>query len=169
MVKLGKREMIIMGVVAIVILYAVFDFLSPKKKNSGIDMVEKTAELNTFVTELAGSLEKGTAKNLGTIIFSRAEKEWAKDPFLDGKAFKAWTESKTVKAREDESAVPKIEFIYSGYLEVGRKRMAIINGIEYNEGEVLDVKGYMLKSVSPSRILIENREIGATVNVPLQE
>ena len=169
MAKLGKREMIILGVVAIVILYAVFDFLSPNKKDSGLDMVQKTSELNTFVTELAGSLEKETAKNLGTIIFSRAEKEWTQDPFLNGNAFKAWTESKTIKAKDEESAVQGIEFIYSGYLEVGSKRMAIINGIEYNEGEVLDVKGYVLKSISPSRVLIENRGIGAAVNVPLQE
>jgi len=161
--------MIILGVVAVVILYAVFDFVSPKKKDTGIDVVRNTAELNTFVTELAGSLEKETTKNLGTIIFSRAENEWTRDPFLDGKAFKAWTDSKTIKAKMDESPVQKVEFIYSGYLEVGKKRMAIINGIEYNEGEVLDVKGYMLKSVSPSRVLIENRGIGATVNVPLQE
>ena len=169
MAKLGKREMIILGVVAIVILYAVFDFLSPNKKDSGLDMVQKTSELNTFVTELAGSREKETAKNLGIIIFSRAEKEWTQDPFLDGKAFKVWTESKTIKAKDEESAVQGIEFIYSGYLEVGSKRMAIINGIEYNEGEVLDVKGYVLKSISPSRVLIENRGIGAAVNVPLQE
>lgn len=169
MTKLGKRELIILGIVAIVILYAIFDFLSPNKKDSGIDTVQKSEELNTFVTELTGSMAKETSKNLGTIIFSRAEKEWAQDPFLDGKAFKAWTASKTINAREEASAVQEIEFIYSGYLEVGSKRMAIINGIEYNEGEVLDVKGYVLKSISPSRVLIENRGIGATINVPLQE
>jgi len=169
MAKLGKREIIILGIVAIVILYAVFDFLSPGKKNSGIDTVQKTEELNTFVAELTGSMAKEMSKNHGIIIFSRAEKEWTQDPFLDGKAFKAWTDSKKIKAKAEESPVQKVEFIYSGYLEVGKKRMAIINGIEYNEGEVLDVKGYMLKSVSPSRVLIENRGIGATVNVPLQE
>ena len=64
---------------------------------------------------------------------------------------------------------PKIEFVYTGYLEVGRKRMAIINGMEYREGEALDIKGFVLKSVSPTKVVIENRGIGATLNVPLQE
>jgi len=168
MSKLGKREMIILGAVALVVLYAIFDFLSPKK-SSEIDTAQKSAELNTFVTDLTGSLQKETAKNLGATIFSRAEKEWTKDPFLDGKALKTWTDSKIMKAKVEEAPVQAVEFIYSGYIEVGRKRMAIINGIEYNEGEVLDVKGYALKSVSPSRVLIENRGIGATLNVPLQE
>ena len=67
------------------------------------------------------------------------------------------------------AAAPKIEFVYSGYLEVDRKRMAIINGMEYREGEGLDIKGYVLKSVSPSSVVIENRGTGATINVPLQE
>ncbi|MCG6536396.1 MAG: secretin and TonB N-terminal domain-containing protein, partial [Syntrophales bacterium LBB04] len=44
---------------------------------------------------------------------------------------------------------PKIEFVYTGYLEINRKRMAIINGIEYKEGEPLDVKGYILRTVAP--------------------
>jgi hypothetical protein len=168
MSKLGKREIIILGFVAVVIIYALFDFLSPKKKPE-TDVAQKSAELNTFVADLTGSLEKGAAKNLGAVIFSRAEKEWTQDPFMDAKALKAWTEAKMAKARVEEAPVKAVEFIYSGYFEIGRKRMAIINGIEYNEGEVLDVKGYVLKSVSPSRVLIENRGIGATLNVPLQE
>ena len=47
--------------------------------------------------------------------------------------------------------------------------LAIINGIEYSEGESLDVKGYVLKSASPTKVVIENRGTGATVNVPLPE
>jgi len=169
MAKLGKREMIILGVMAIAILCAAFVYLSPKEKNPGADMSQKTAELNTFVTGLEGSLKMDTMKNPGTLILSRAEKEWTQDPFLKGKDFKKWTEAITIKAGAEGSAVAKIEFVYSGYLEVGRNRMAIINGLEYKEGEALDVKGYMLKSISPANVVIENRGIGATINVPLLE
>jgi hypothetical protein len=167
MAKLGKREMIILGVMAIAILYAAFVYLSPEKKDPGADMSQKTAELNTFVTDLSGSLKMDTMKNPGTLILARAEKEWTQDPFLNGRDFKKWTEAG--KAGTEGAAVVKIEFVYSGYLEVGRKRMAIINGMEYKEGEALDVKGYMLKSISPAKVVIENRGIGATLNVPLLE
>ena len=167
MAKMGKRQMIILGVTAIVILYAAFDYLAPKKKiPGGVDMAQKTAELKTFVTNLTTGLGKDSSKNLGTLIFSRAEREWTQDPFLDSRAYKSWTQ---VKVTAKEAAAPKIEFVYSGYLEVDRKRMAIINGMEYREGEGLDAKGYVLKSVSPSSVVIENRGIGATVNVPLLE
>ena len=168
MAKMGKRQMIILGVMAIAILYVAFVYLAPQKKIPGVDMAQKTAELKTFVTDLTAGLGKDSSKNLGALIFSRAEREWTQDPFLDSRAYKSWTQVK-VTAKEEGAAAPKIEFVYSGYLEVDRKRMAIINGMEYREGEDLDTKGYVLKSVSPSSVVIENRGIGATVNVPLLE
>jgi hypothetical protein len=166
MAKLDKRQMIILGVMGIAILYAAFDFLVPKKSASAPDMAKKTEELSTFVTDLSAGLGKDTTKSLNTLIFSRAEKEWTQDPFLDAKSYKAWS---TAKAPVKGAGAPKSEFAYSGYLDTGRKRMAIINGIEYSEGENLDMKGYALKTVSPTRVVIENRETGATVNVPLLE
>jgi len=169
MAKMGKRQMIILGVMAIVILYAAFTYLAPQKKIPGVDMAQKTEELKTFVTDLTAGLGKDSSKNLGTLIFSRAEKEWTQDPFLDSRAYKSWSQAQVTAAKEAGAAAQKIEFVYSGYLEVDRKRMAIINGMEYTEGEGLDTKGYVLKSVSPSSVVIENRGIGATVNVPLLE
>lgn len=151
----------------IAILYAAVDFLMPKKKNPVIDEKQKTEELNTFMTALSAGMGKDAVKNLGPLIFSRAEKEWTQDPFLDNKSFKAWVQVK--KPVKEGTPAPKIDFTYTGYLEMGRKRIAIINSIEYSEGESLDVKGYVLKSVSPTRIVIENRGTGATVNVPLLE
>jgi len=52
---------------------------------------------------------------------------------------------------------------------LGRKRMAIINGIEYREGDALDIKGYVLKSVSPAKVVIVNLATRAMFTVPLEE
>lgn len=167
MANLGTRQKIIIGVMGIVILYAAVDFLMPKKKNPVFDLKQKTEELNTFVTTLSAGMGKDAPKSLGPLIFSRAEKEWTSDPFLDEKSFKAW-----VQAREQVKevvAAPKFEFVYSGYLEVNRKRMAIINGSEYQEGEALDIKGFVLKSVSPARVVIVNTATKAALTIPLLE
>lgn len=167
--KLGKRQMIILRVMGIVILYAAFNFLAPKKKISAPNMTQKTTELNTFVTDLTAGLAKDTTKNLNVLIFSRAEREWKQDPFLDAKSYRAWSKAREPAKAGAAAAAPKIEFTYSGYLEVNRKRMAIINGMEYREGEELDVKGFLLKSVSPARVVIENRAARAAQTIPLQE
>ncbi len=167
MANLGTREKIIIGIVGILILYAAVDILTPKKKTIEFDMKQKTEELKTFVTTLSTGIGKDAPNSIGVLVFSRAEKDWAGDPFLDDKSFRAW--SQTRELVKDSVVAPKIEFVYSGYLEIKGKRMAIINGMEYGEGEALDVKGYVLKSVSPTGVVIENRRIGATVNVPLLE
>jgi hypothetical protein len=163
--KFGKREKIILGMMAIAILYAAFDFLTSSKKDQGMDMGQKTAELNTFVTDLTANIGKDTSKNLGVLVFNRAEREWTQDPFLDSKAYKLWTEAKAPV----KDTASKIEFAYTGYLEVGRKRMAIINGMEYREGEDLDIKGFVLKTISPTKVAIENRATKKLLNFSLQE
>jgi hypothetical protein len=170
MAKLAKREKIILGVMAIAIIFAAFIYLSPKKKSPGTteNITEKTSELNTFTAGLAGTLKEDTIENPGTRILARAEKEWIRDPFLSSRDLIKWNEAKARKAKED-AAVTKIDFVYSGFFEVRGKKMAIINGIEYKEGEALDVKGYMLKSVSPEKVVIENRGIGAKLSVPMLE
>lgn len=166
--KFGKRELIILGFLAIVLLWAAFDHLTSSKKGQGEDMGRKTAELNTFVTDLTAGVGKGLSNNLDALVFSRAEKEWTQDPFLEGKAYKSWTEAK-MPVKETLAAGPKIEIAYTGYLEVGGTRMAIINGMEYREGEALDIKGFVLKTVTSTRIAVENRTTRTLLNVPLQE
>jgi hypothetical protein len=170
MATMDKRQTIILVVLGIVVLYAAVDFLTRPKNLTGPGMALKTAEMGAFVTELTSSLGQDKAKSISTLIFSRAEKEWKQDPFLDAKSYRAWTTVKDpVKKELAGAAVPKIEFVYSGYLETNRKRMAVINGVEYREGENMDVKGYVVANISPARVVIVNREIGATVNVPLLE
>ena len=168
MAKLGKREMIILGVMAVAVLIAAVDFFMPKKKIPMIDVAQKTEELNTFVSDLTARMGTDSTKGLSAIIFALAEKDWTQDPFLDSKSYKTWGQSKEA-AKEGSGATQKIEFVYSGYLEVRGKRMAIINGMEYKEGDPLDVRGYFLKNISATRVVIENRGSKATLNVPLQE
>jgi hypothetical protein len=168
MAKLEKRQIIILGVMAVVILYGAFDFLMPKGKSPTIDMAQKNADLNAFTTGLTASLGKDTVKSMSTVIFSRAEKDWQQDPFLDSKSYKKWNQVKA-QVKEGTAVTEKIDFIYSGYLEVNRKRMAIINGVEYKEGDALDIKGFFLKNISPTRVVIENRVTKAALNIALQE
>ena len=169
----GKREKIILVVMAIAILYAAFEFLSPKSKSSPTvtaqkAMEQKNEELKQFVAGLNAGLDKEWMKNVGALIFSRAERPWAQDPFLENAPYKAW-----LKANEAVKASPvapaKINFIYSGYIELGQKKMAIINGMEYREGDPLDIAGYALKNVNAARAVIENLRTGVTENVPLQD
>jgi len=171
--KLGKREKIILAVMAVAVLYAAFDFLVPAKKKSAavspqLAMEQKTAELNQFVAGLNAGLEKEWANKVGTLIFSRAEGAWTQDPFLDNPSHKAWLKAGE-PVKEGKAPPPKIVFIYSGFLESGKKRMGIINGTEYKEGDALENEGYFLKSINATHAVIEDRKKGSTETIPLME
>ena len=160
--------MIILGVTALVVLYGAVDFLLPKPKDTDAEMRRQSEELQSLITTLTAGLGKDSSKILRPLIFSRAEREWTRDPFLDDKGHRAWTQA-NAPVKEAKAKPVKIDFVYAGYLELDGKRIAMINGVEYAEGEVLDPKEYVLKSVTPTKVVIENRGARALLNVPLQE
>jgi hypothetical protein len=47
--------------------------------------------------------------------------------------------------------------------------MAVINGFEYRIGEELEIEGYILKRITPSKVLIVNKNTGNKEEIPLQE
>jgi hypothetical protein len=55
---------------------------------------------------------------------------------------------------------------YSGFLEIGAKRLAIINGMEYEAGDKLG-GGITITSVLPNKVIITSSQ-GELV-LPLQE
>src|SRR4030042_3446415 len=162
--KFGKREMSILGGMSIAILYAAFEFLVPKAKTSPAVSQQKvveqrTADLNKFVADLNASLDRAWMKNVGTLIFSRAESPWRQDPCLADRSYKAWLKLKET-AKEVIAPPPKTDFVYSGFIEMGQKRMGLINGIEYQEGQPLEIKGNVLKRINAETAVIENRLTG---------
>jgi type II secretory pathway component PulC len=167
MAKLEKRQMIILAVMVIAILYGAYELFLTKKKGPPVDLAQKTADLKTFVTGLTTGI--GTEKDVTALIFSRAEKEWTQDPFLDTKSQLAWNQSRGAAQAAAGVGDKKIEFVYSGYLASGKRSMAVINGMEYREGEALDTAGFVLRSANPARVVIENRGTGATLNIPMQD
>jgi len=165
MAKLEKRQMIILGVMVIVILFGAYDLLTSKSKSLPVNTTQKLEELKTFVSSLTAGTEKDATGNLDILIFSRAEKEWTQDPFLENKSFKAWAKAGAASGADTK----KMDFIYSGYVGSGKRHIAVVNGVEYKEGEALEVPGYVLRRISSTRVVIENRGTGTMLDIPMQE
>jgi hypothetical protein len=166
MAKLEKRQIIILVVMVLAVLYGAYELLWTKKKVSLVSPVQKASDLTSFITGLTATL--GTEKDSTMVIFTRAEKEWTQDPFLDSRQHLAWARSRTL-AQAGPGTDKPVSFVYSGYLGAGKRSMAVINGMEYREGEALEVAGFVLRSVTPTRVLIENSGTGATFNIPMQD
>ena len=72
-------------------------------------------------------------------------------------------------AKASKNANEKITFNYTGYMEYGRKKVAIINGLEYGEGEKLETPGYVLKAIFPGKVIIENTLEKANIEAFIQD
>ena len=163
MAKLNKRQIIILAVAVVFILYAAYEFLiagpAAKKAKAAAD----PAQVNTFVSDLQKDLIKDIIAGVDAYIITKAEANWEKNPFWDKRAFKEW-------AAKDATGQPgQSKLIYSGFVDSGKKRLAVINGYEYRAGEQLEMEGYFLKSITPSYVLIVNKNTGSEIEVPIQE
>lgn len=153
--KIGKREKIILGIMAVVVLYGLFLLISGMtgKKKGGISSSAKTSEIRSLASEAANATGKEALSELETHAVNRIESDWLHDPFFEKRAYNEILQSaKTAKTEV------KVNFNYTGYMEYGGRQIAIINGNEYTAGEALDVQGYVLRSISPTRVMIENKD-----------
>ena len=142
-------------------------FFEPKSRPPTFNRSQKGLEsLEAFITKVKVAAAEGLSEKDNYII-QRAETEWKKDPLVQiKKAVKTETAPEAiVKPTEPES-----EIRYTGYLEMGNVRLAIINGNEYETGDRLDQGGYIVKSISPARVMLVTTD-GSKISfvVPMQE
>jgi hypothetical protein len=68
-------------------------------------------------------------------------------------------------AKEAARAIPNLA--YSGFLEIGSKRLAIINGMEYEAGDRVNPGALSIKSILPNKVIMTSSQ--GEIVLPLQE
>jgi hypothetical protein len=165
--KLKKREIIILVIAALFVLYAGYEYLiarpSSKKveTSANVDSVKK----NTSINELTNDLSKDKLNDFDAYVIRKIETDWSKNPFWKKDLYKEWA------AKEDaaKGGGTAAKIIYSGYVDSGKNKMAVINGLEYRIGEQLEIEGYILKKITSSKVIIFNKNTGNNEEIPLQE
>jgi hypothetical protein len=161
----SKREKVIVILMIVAIAYGIYDFFlaSPSKPIETFDAAMELEELDKLRSHVTGELAKEKISGTEDYVITQAERDWQKDPFLQMKVPQV---KPSIKAEAMRVAV---DFKYSGFVELGAKRTAVINGMEYQTGDELDPGGYMLREISPKRVVIEVRGKGQKIIVPLAE
>ncbi len=165
---MSNREKIIVVVAVLAIIYGVYIvFLEPSAQQPTVKTSSNQLEdLNTFITKVAAATKEGLSEKDSEII-KRAEKAWVRDPLI--RMRKPVEIEEEIQQAEKETQ-PEGMILYTGYLEMGTTRLAIINGNEYAAGDTLDQGGYVVRRISPNQIVLATTD--GTDNmfiVPLQE
>lgn len=136
---MSKREKIIVALMIASIIFGAYYFLSQTRPNIQFPS--------------AGHKKSDLKENLVVITLSEREKyvlrqapaAWAADPFI---MHKPKTQIKKVYP-----PLPK-GLKYSGYLKAGNRMIAIINGMEYQIGEVLSQTPYIVSDISSKQVML---------------
>jgi len=183
MPKLDKRQIIILAVTAVVVLYGAYELLKPSAKKGGATLSAgaKTANVGTTlssgaktpdistVLDAAGSLSRDPSAKADAHIISRVGMDWRGDPFYAGRIPLAELFKDSAKAGSPGGTEKKADVVYTGYMKAGNRQLAVINGNEYEAGETLAPQGYVLRSISPTKVVLEDRRDGTVFEVFLQD
>ena len=121
---MNKREKVILSITAIVAVIGFFLlFFDPGKKAGGVDqeVMMNIDELQKFINEMSDKVSKDNLSDKDAYVIQMAASPWANDPFSN----QALPDDSEKKQNTEE-----IKMIYSGYVQIGQKLMAIINGTE---------------------------------------
>ncbi|HPD56500.1 MAG TPA: hypothetical protein P5294_06355 [Smithellaceae bacterium] len=162
MAKLNKRQVIILSIAALFVLYAIYELVIAGPAAKKAKTAAEPVKIEAFVSDLQSDLIKDIVAGVDVHIINKAEANWERNPFWERQVFKEW-------AAKDGTGRAGAKIVYSGYVDSGKKRLAVINGYEYREGEQLEMEGFFLKSISPSRVLIVNKNTGNELEIPIQE
>lgn len=162
---MGTREKILVGLMFFAVLYGAFElFIGPPEK-SGPE--EKSGPKIESARNMAEKIEtridqaKLTALQKNTLKLSA--QQWERDPFY------VLPEEDAVSTTDTAAKRGPGTLKYTGYLEFGDTRMAIINGVEYRMGERLEKGGGMVKRITPGQVIIESANTGERFAVPYSE
>ena len=162
-----KREKIILIIMALTIVYGFYALFleNPPTRGSALTASGgKLDEFNKFITSVAALTKDGLSEEDAYII-DRIPINWTKDPLLNTK------QSFDFKSDEKKDAEPveKLGITYSGFLKMGRKSIAIIDGLEYETGEELGESGHIVEQIHANKIVIVTRDGRNKITVPLEE
>ncbi len=148
---MAKRERIILIVMGLVVLYGIYSlFFTAPTKVAKVKLKKSTGEVKKFVTDMNAALKDDFSEQHRYII-AQAKAEWPKDPFW---ITKVPAKTDIVVENTRKTTASKEEFAYTGYLKMGERKLAIINGMEYEMGDQMEKEGPIVKAIDPLQVVI---------------
>lgn len=154
-----KRETAVLVLMGLALVYAAFSLLvesSPEQTS-----VEAEKELKRLESEV----EIQKVQVLDVVLNDTEE-------YLIQSAVRGWETGTLARARQAvqislEREGPVMKF--SGYLEMETRKIAIINGSEYEVGETMDPEGFVVKRIDSAKVVLKAGDGGEEIIVPIEE
>lgn len=153
------REKIILIIVALVAAGGLLSIATDirKSKERDEDPVSAAGKLGSFIQSTQASLMAAPLTDEHKYVLTRANAEWPGSPFIEERAM--------LKAAREVAR----QFSYSGFLAIEEKEFAIINGLEYQEGDAVEPGGYIVHRIAADAVILRGKQDGVEVKVTVDE
>ena len=164
---MNKREKILVVLSSLALLYGLFNyFILPLFHNTNnsddqgsmVSNPDEIAQIDSHL--LTAQMMVKETKTIDSMI-GLIEADWNKDPFKAAEI-----------PKDADIGVPQISdslnFIYSGFIQIGNHYLAVINGMEYSPGEIVQDSVYTVGQISPDKIIL-NRDGKKALTLYLKE
>jgi hypothetical protein len=157
---MSNREKIIVGLMLLTVVYGIYAlFFEGKGKSSitptaAVSATKQLENLNAFITKVAEASRAGLSKE-DKYIISRAESAWKQDPLTTVELTdRPEDEINRQKKQITQTTGPQLNVSYTGFMQMGDKKFAIIDGLEYTAGDELAQGGFKVRSITPRQVVI---------------
>ena len=161
------REKIIVALMLLAVGYGGYTFfLAGPPKGTAIESAgdRELAALNLFITKVADKTKNSLSKEQAYVL-QKAQIEWKQDPLLQIEP-----EMSQEEREKRQPLVLKSKILYTGFLQMGGKRLAILNGVEYEVGDRLEPDGLILRDIHPNHVVIGSPDVRSKkVILPMEE
>lgn len=164
---MSTREKIIVGLMILAVMYGVYTvFLSDPQEEAALKGGgdKELVALNSFITKVADKTKNSLPKEQ-LYVLQKAKIDWTQDPLL---------QIQQKVSKEEEAArrplVLDSKIIYTGFLQMGDKRLAILNGTEYEIGDIMEPGDLIVRNIHPNHVVIGSAAVkNKKVIVPMEE
>ncbi len=160
-----KREKQLLGVMAVVLMVGAYMYASePGKPAPG---VVATGAGKVMVDDVVKNIDQSKLTGVQVYRLGLLLDNATGDPFYGGQGAASLGDDSSQAAGDGQ------EFVYSGYLKLGYKLFAVVNGVEYAVGDELAEGGFRVQAIDKNFVVLERTDGSTgrklTRRVPLVE
>ncbi len=154
---MNKRERILLVVMSVALVAGGLSVVSDLSKRKSGKAGSRAVDLGVraFADTQRAALAAVRLTPGEKSALDRAAGTWAESPFID----------RVGGIRTGEGAVS--EFRYTGFMQFGESRLAIVNGREYRTGETITATDFIVETIEPNQVILVAGK-GRRVTIPLQ-
>ncbi len=166
---MAKREKVLIALMIAAIGFGAFEiFFRPAFRTPVEDQKVGREEVMKLSATISQTVQEAELGEVERYFLKTAVSEWAGDPFY------VWPEplytgTAPEEGPADRSGDPAESMVYSGYLEMGRTRIAVINGIEYLAGEIIQGGDFLVSNITPERVTLRSKRNGQEFVIPHED